>query len=175
MPLISNVGRQRNKPRFAASLAVPSTRVSSEQVTPWFKSTAVPHRLSALKDSELKVIGRHIESLPLKASAVPKRSQRSVLVSLLALPPRLSALHMSANALPRIGSSVRCGLRLSRLHPATPQGLLSSHLAFVACEVGGGYSVPIHSRPQAVLHLPPNPSIERTCPGKPGHASHLKR
>jgi hypothetical protein len=21
----------------------------------------------------------------------------------------------------------------------------------------------------------PNPSIERTCPGKPGHASHLKR
>ena len=22
---------------------------------------------------------------------------------------------------------------------------------------------------------PPNPSIERTCPGKPGHASHLKR
>jgi uncharacterized protein (DUF1778 family) len=23
--------------------------------------------------------------------------------------------------------------------------------------------------------LMPNPSIERTCPGKPGHASHLKR
>jgi hypothetical protein len=23
--------------------------------------------------------------------------------------------------------------------------------------------------------VPPNPSIERTCPGKPGHASHLKR
>lgn len=21
----------------------------------------------------------------------------------------------------------------------------------------------------------PNPSIERTCPGKPGHASHVKR
>jgi hypothetical protein len=24
-------------------------------------------------------------------------------------------------------------------------------------------------------HALPNPSIERTCPGKPGHASHLKR
>ena len=26
-----------------------------------------------------------------------------------------------------------------------------------------------------VARLRPNPSIERTCPGKPGHASHLKR
>jgi hypothetical protein len=25
------------------------------------------------------------------------------------------------------------------------------------------------------VQQPPNPSIERTCPGKPGHASHLKR
>jgi hypothetical protein len=24
-------------------------------------------------------------------------------------------------------------------------------------------------------HPTPNPSIERTCPGKPGQASHLKR
>ncbi len=27
----------------------------------------------------------------------------------------------------------------------------------------------------AFLPARPNPSIERTCPGKPGHASHVKR
>jgi hypothetical protein len=28
---------------------------------------------------------------------------------------------------------------------------------------------------QAVHRAPPNPSIELTCPGKPGHAAHVKR
>ena len=53
--------------------------------------------------------------------------------------------------------------------------LVSSREAFVACELHGRYSA---FRP-AVVHACawplPNPSIERTCPGKPGQASHLKR
>jgi hypothetical protein len=28
---------------------------------------------------------------------------------------------------------------------------------------------------EVLATLMPNPSIERTCPGKPGHASHVKR
>ena len=28
---------------------------------------------------------------------------------------------------------------------------------------------------RVVVRPLPNPSIERTCPGKPGHASHVKR
>ena len=58
----------------------------------------------------------------------------------------------------------------------------------VAAEYGGGLSLrcyvatmgsqsePPASRSKAASSaLMPNPSIERTCPGKPGHASHLKR
>jgi len=28
---------------------------------------------------------------------------------------------------------------------------------------------------KSLLSLCPNPSIERTCPGKPGHAAHVER
>ena len=58
----------------------------------------------------------------------------------------------------------------------------------VAAEYGGGLSLrcyaatmesksePLASRSKSARYaLMPNPSIERTCPGKPGHASHLKR
>jgi hypothetical protein len=33
----------------------------------------------------------------------------------------------------------------------------------------------IRVQAQAVHRAPPNPSIELTCPGKPGHAAHVKR
>jgi hypothetical protein len=31
------------------------------------------------------------------------------------------------------------------------------------------------ARPNELKHVRPNPSIELTCPGKPGHAAHVKR
>ena len=45
----------------------------------------------------------------------------------------------------------------------------------VASKLEAGFSPPGHARGKASAALPPNPSIERTCPGKPGQASHLKR
>ena len=41
-------------------------------------------------------------------------------------------------------------------------------------ESGKVISLPKKQMPSSAT-LTPNPSIERTCPGKPGHASHLKR
>jgi len=45
----------------------------------------------------------------------------------------------------------------------------------VAFKPGAGYSSPGQAMGQASAALPPNPSINRTCPGKPGHAGYLKR
>jgi len=45
----------------------------------------------------------------------------------------------------------------------------------VASKPRAGYSPSGYARGQASAALPPNPSIERTSPGKPGAASHLKR
>jgi hypothetical protein len=43
--------------------------------------------------------------------------------------------------------------------------------------LGDGLEVEVHlaGDPALFLRVTPNPSIERTCPGKPGHASHVKR
>jgi hypothetical protein len=41
--------------------------------------------------------------------------------------------------------------------------------------MGSTFSVGVSGRKVPWQRAMPNPSIERTCPGKPGHASHLKR
>lgn len=58
-----------------------------------------------------------------------------------------------------------CGAAIDRR--GTRQAELSS-LAF-------SYSSSSFIEISAAPPVTPNPSIERTCPGKPGHASHLKR
>ena len=50
-----------------------------------------------------------------------------------------------------------------------------SREASVACALRGRYSAFRLAVVHAFAWPLPNPSIERTCPGKPGHASHLKR
>ena len=45
----------------------------------------------------------------------------------------------------------------------------------VASKPRAGYSASRQASGKASAALPPNPSIERTSPGKPGAASHLKR
>jgi hypothetical protein len=47
--------------------------------------------------------------------------------------------------------------------------------ATVACQVLGRYSLPVQAPFAFFRWLLPNPSINRTCPGKPGHAVYLKR
>jgi hypothetical protein len=47
--------------------------------------------------------------------------------------------------------------------------------AIVACQVLGRYSLPVQALFSFHSRLLPNPSIELTCPGKPGHAAHVKR
>ena len=47
--------------------------------------------------------------------------------------------------------------------------------ASVACRLRGHYSLPRQAASRAVACLPPNPSINRTCPGRPGHAGYLQR
>jgi hypothetical protein len=51
----------------------------------------------------------------------------------------------------------------------------ASGQAIVACQVLGRYSLPVQALFPFHPRLLPNPSIERTCPGKPGQASHVKR
>ena len=54
-------------------------------------------------------------------------------------------------------------------------GNLGSREASVACRLRGHCSVLRPPVSRAVACLPPNPSINRTCPGKPGHAGYLQR
>jgi len=54
-------------------------------------------------------------------------------------------------------------------------GNLGPREASAARRLRGSYSASRPAVSRAVACLPPNPSIERTCPGKPDHASHLKR
>jgi hypothetical protein len=49
---------------------------------------------------------------------------------------------------------------------------LLAHTSVVLAKSGGVFAFAGSGPCQRVM---PNPSIERTCPGKPGHASHLKR
>jgi hypothetical protein len=42
-------------------------------------------------------------------------------------------------------------------------------------KLAAGMPKRIRIQAQAVHRAPPNPSIELTCPGKPGHAAHVKR
>jgi hypothetical protein len=51
----------------------------------------------------------------------------------------------------------------------------SSREVSVACELRGRYSVLRPAVVRAFAWPLPNPSINRTCPGKPGHAGYLKR
>ena len=68
-----------------------------------------------------------------------------------------------------------CGYQGHGLPLALKGEPVSSREASVACGLRGRYSA---FRP-AVVHACawplPNPSINRTCPGKPGHAGYLKR
>jgi hypothetical protein len=52
---------------------------------------------------------------------------------------------------------------------------VSSREASVACELRGRYSAFWPAVAHACAWPLPNPSINRTCPGKPGHAGYLKR
>ena len=54
-------------------------------------------------------------------------------------------------------------------------GNLGSREASVARRLRGHCSVLRPAVSRAIACLPPNPSINRTCPGKPGHAGYLKR
>jgi len=54
-------------------------------------------------------------------------------------------------------------------------GNLSSREASGARQLRGHYSFPRPAVSRAIACLPPNPSINRTCPGKPGHAGYLQR
>jgi len=54
-------------------------------------------------------------------------------------------------------------------------GNLGSREASVARRLRGHCSVLRPAVSRAVACLPPNPSINRTCPGKPGHAGYLQR
>ena len=47
--------------------------------------------------------------------------------------------------------------------------------ASVACRLRSRYSLPRRAASRAIACLPPNPSINRTCPGRPGHAGYLQR
>jgi len=54
-------------------------------------------------------------------------------------------------------------------------GNLGSREASVLRRLRGRYSASRPAVSRAVACLPPNPSINRTCPGKPGHAGYLQR
>ena len=54
-------------------------------------------------------------------------------------------------------------------------GNLGAREASGACRLRGRYSASRPAASRAVACLPPNPSINRTCPGKPGHAGYLQR
>jgi hypothetical protein len=54
-------------------------------------------------------------------------------------------------------------------------GNLGAREASGACRLRGRYSASRPAASRAVACLPPNPSINRTCPGRPGHAGYLQR
>ena len=54
-------------------------------------------------------------------------------------------------------------------------GNLGSREASVARQLRARYIAFRQAVSRAVACLPPNPSINRTCPGKPGHAGYLQR
>ena len=106
-------------------------------------------------------------SLRLVAFAVVAASH--LVGSLLAL--RAAVLHLVASPLV-LSFSPACLLR-SPSASCQPKSRLSlGRLYQVAC-----YRLRWHTSATVVpcLRVLPNPSIERTCPGKPGQASHLKR
>ena len=89
---------------------------------------------------------------------------------------RRTARFSSSAAISRPSTLVAwCGYQGHGLPLALKGEFVGSREASVACGLRGRYSA---VRP-AVVHAfawpLPNPSIERTFPGKPGHASHLKR
>jgi hypothetical protein len=62
--------------------------------------------------------------------------------------------------------------------PVSRRRLAGSYLSAFAgrlAVMGSTFSVGVSGHKVARQRAMPNPSIERTCPGKPGHASHLKR
>jgi len=85
--------------------------------------------------------------------------KKSMFCKACSLSCKTQALRRSArpNTGGRAGTSC-CAARAGGL------GLLASVVTQRTMQAGSG-----------VLRPLPNPSIERTCPGKPGHASHLKR
>lgn len=65
---------------------------------------------------------------------------------------------------------------LGKGKPLFPRRLTSPPLRLVSVrQMGTGFAELRYLVPKGPAASAANPSIERTCPGKPGHASHLKR
>ena len=102
--------------------------------------------------------------------ALSARGQRSVFSGVPAKAHRSLGAHVEALCTLEapLGQSVGQPL-------AFKGGNLGSREASVARRLRGRYSVRGPAVSRAVACLPPNPSINRTCPGKPGHAGYLQR
>ena len=176
MPVISNVGHHGrfgahslrsalNQMHSLLSASFHSWRSSKSQVrlpllVAWFRESFAGSFFT------LSTLGFSC-SLRLVAFAVVAASH--LVSSLLAL--RAAVLRLAVSPLVLSFSPAR--LLRSPPAPRRPKSELSlGRLCRVVC-----YRLGWHTSATVVpcLRVLPNPSIERTCPGKPGQASHLKR
>jgi hypothetical protein len=75
-----------------------------------------------------------------------------------------------------VGASRRSAAPGSQFVGAAEYGSFYVSLCRQAGAIGSRWSRPYRLAPSVARHpAMPNPSIERTCPGKPGQASHVKR
>ena len=159
--------------RIASSRAACFSLLLRERVFRSLRKTAVPgcaqvhreQRLVALRyiERERLEATEHIGSSELKVSArAGARSWVNAGQSVGAATKRVPHPTIPVASSPAVAAPL--AKRATSLCGAEP------HHTFVV-----GYSVASHSRSWSRTRLLPNLSIERTCPGKPGHASHLTR
>ena len=159
--------------RAALSHAVWFSLLLRERVFRSLRKAAVPGCAQAHREQRLVAL-RHIEQERLEVAEHIGSSESKV----------------SARAGARSGVNVvrSVGAATKRVpHPTIPVAYSPAVAAPLAkratslCSAGlhgtcvVGYSGVSQSRSGPCTRLLPNLSIERTCPGKPGHASHLKR
>ena len=159
--------------RAALSHAAWFSLLLRERVIRSIRKTSVPGCAQVHREQRLVAL-KHIERARLEATEHIGSSELKV------------SARAGARSLVNVGQSV--GAAAMRVHrptiPAASSPAAAAPLAKLATSLWGiepqktfvvGYSGASHSTSWSCTRLLPNPSIERTCPGKPGHASHLKR
>ena len=112
----------------------------------------------------------HITSSFASREALSVRRQRGVFGGMPAKARCPTGAHAEAPCMLEAPLGQSVGLPL-----ALKGGNLGSREASVARQLRARYIAFRQAVSRAVACLPPNPSINRTCPGKPGHAGYLQR